>query len=233
MKTIILAAGVGSRMLPLTLEKHKCILEINDKPIIKHQTDILKKMDVFKIAIVTGYREDDIKNCLKNEVKYYFNPFYETTNSVVSLWLAKEFLDDDLLIINSDVIFDETLINEFLSNKSDICVAVSKEWSPERGYKVEIINEQIVNMSMNIDLNNVGGEYAGMIKVSKKIIPLLIEKMDFLMKQKQFNIWFEDMIVELIKDGANADYITVNPNLWYEIDTVEELEYAREKFKKI
>jgi len=233
MKAIILAAGMGNRMRPLTLDNHKSMLEIAGKPIIRHQVDVLKSCNVRDINIVTGYREDDIKNCLLGEAQYSFNPFYENTNSVVSLWLAQDLLNDDVLIINSDVFFDDTLIDSIINNNSDISVAVSKEWfMDKKGYKVQLEGSKVVNMSMNIEPSKIGGEYAGMIKVSKKTVTALKDKLVRLMKEKQFNIWFEDVVVALIKEGAIANYISVNPDLWCEIDTVEELKLARIKFSK-
>lgn len=232
MKAIILAAGMGSRMLPLTEKTHKCLLEINNEPIIRNQINNLNTAGINDIILVGGYKFDLIKDYLKDEVQYAHNPFYETTNSVVSLWLAVQNIDSDILIINSDVIFDENLVRRMCNVSSDISVAVSKEWSDERGYKAEIINDFVVDMSMNIEKDKIGGEYAGMIFVQKEQMQKLKEQCEKLMIEKKFNVWFEDMIVDLIKNGAKAQSIEVDTDKWYELDTVEELEYARAKFLK-
>lgn len=232
MKAIILAAGIGSRMLPLTKDTHKCLLKINNEPIIRNQINQLSRAGISDITLVGGYKFDLVKDYLRDEVEYAFNPFYETTNSVVSLWLAVQNIDSDILIINSDVIFDEELVKKMCDVDSEISVAISKNWSDERGYKVEIINNFVVNMSMDIEKNKIGGEYAGMIFVTQSQLQKLKDKSESLLLDKKFNIWFEDMIVELIKDGAKAKSVEVNPEKWYELDTVEELEYARNKFLK-
>lgn len=232
MKALILAAGVGSRMRPLTDKCPKCLLKVGDKTFIDRQIEIFKNCSLNEIFVVTGYKAEMIRNHLKDTVKYIFNPFYETTNSVVSLWLATLNIDDDILIVNSDVIFDEELIKRMTVCKSDINVAVSLKWSDERGYKAEIIDNHVVNMSMDIEHDKIGGEYAGLIYVKREVLNNLKKQSEKLLAEKKFNIWFEDMIVEMIKSGNVADAVAVNPDKWYEVDNVKELEYAGNKFGK-
>lgn len=230
MQAIILAAGVGSRMRPLTLEKPKCLIDIAGKSFIDRQIRVFKNCSIDKITVVTGYKSDLIKEHLKNTVSYAYNPFYETTNSIVSLWLATLNIDDDILIVNSDVIFDEELIQKMINCDKDINIATSKLWSEERGYKAQIVNDMVVDMSMNIAKDKIGGEYAGLIFIKKEVMNNLKLQSEKLLMEKQFNVWFEDMVVQMIKSGNIANAIYVNNEKWYEIDSVPELEYAREKF---
>lgn len=230
MQTIILAAGLGKRMLPLTADTHKCLLPINGKPIIRKQIDTIRSVGLSDVVLATGYKFEMVKAFLKGEVEYVFNPFYETTNSIVSLWLALRGIENDILIINSDVIFDRDLIQRMIDCKFDLSIAVSQNWSDERGYKASIVDGFVKNMGMKIQ--NVSAEYAGIVFVRKSHLQKLKEKTEKLMVAKQFSIWFEDMIVGLIEDGAEAQAVVVDENTWYEIDTVEELEYARKKFQQ-
>lgn len=232
MKTVILAAGVGSRMRPLTNTTHKSLLNVGDKPIIRRQLDVFKNLNLTDTRVVLGYFHNLMHDYLKNEVDFVYNPFYRSTNSIASLWLATMNIDDDILITNADVIFDEELIRKMISNENDINIAVSKQWNNERGYKAEVINGFVIDMGMDISQAKISGEYAGVIFVSKKMVQKLKEQCNKFLMEQQFNIWFEDLIVDLIKGGANAKAIYVNPQNWYEIDTVKELEYARNKFRK-
>lgn len=232
MKALILAAGVGSRMRPLTDKCPKCLLDVAGKTFIDRQIDVFKNCGLNDISVVVGYKFEMIKEHLKNTVNYIFNPFYETTNSIASLWLATLNIDDDILIVNSDVIFDEDLINKMIDCKNDINIAVSLKWSEERGYKAEIVDNHVINMSMDIPLDKVGGEYAGLIYVKRDVLKNLKTQSEKLLSQKQFNVWFEDMVVEMIKSGNVADVVAVNPEKWYEIDNPKELEDARNRFGK-
>lgn len=232
MKALILAAGVGSRMRPLTDIMPKCLLDVAGKTFIDRQIEVFKNCKINDISVVTGYKSEMIKEHLKDSVHYVFNPFYETTNSIASLWLATLNIDDDILIVNSDVIFDEDLINKMINCKNDINIAVSLKWSEERGYKAEIVNNHVVNMSMDIPLDKIGGEYAGLIYVKRNVLNNLKIQSEKLLSQKQFNVWFEDMVVEMIKSGNVADVVAVDPEKWYEIDNPKELEDARNRFGK-
>ncbi len=231
MIAIILAAGMGTRMLPLTESTHKCLLELNNQSLIQNQLKSLAAEKITRVIVVGGYKIDMIKEHLKDEVEYIFNPFYETTNSIVSLWLALQHIDDDIVILNSDVIVDNELIHKMSVYESPINIAVSKEWDETRGYKVATSGDYVTFMSMDIPPENVFGEYAGIISVKKDILDIIRKKTENLMIRKEFNIWFEDMITEVIQAGTRAEYTCVDPDKWYEIDTVEELEYARKKFK--
>ena len=232
MQAIILAAGVGSRMRPLTLEKPKCLIDVAGQSFIDRQINVFKNCEIINITVVTGYKSEVIKEYLKASVNYAYNPFYESTNSIVSLWLATLNVNDDILIVNSDVIFDENLIKNMIKCENDINIAVSRKWSDERGYKAQIINEKVVDMSMDIPHDKIGGEYAGLIYVKKDVMNNLKLQSEKLLAQKRFNVWFEDMVVEMIKSGNQADAIYVDDEKWYEIDSVAELEFARTKFAK-
>ena len=227
MKTVILAAGMGRRMLPITEGIHKCLIEINGKPIIKHQLDEIAKLGIKDVLVVCGYRMDDLNKYLGNSVKYHFNPFYETTNSIVSVWLAKNLLNDDIVVINSDVIFEASIMDDLRRHPDDICVALSKKWEENKGYKVRLNGENVVEMAMEIAPDKVGGEYAGMTKISKNCLPVFVSALDDYMKEKKFGAWYEDAVVETINRGIKASYIAVDGKKWYEIDTSQELNEAR------
>lgn len=228
MHALILAAGKGSRMMPLTAKTPKCLLEICDRAIIERQLAALNQSGIMRTTVIGGYLFDQIKERLGDRVEYVFNPFYETTNSIVSLWLALLTVCDDILITNSDVIFQPELVSKMTASPKDITIAVSRTWDPSRGYKAEIQDGMVRNMGMHI--SDVGGEYAGMIYVSRNIVSCMRKKIESMFASGLFNVWFEDMIVELIKNGVCAQAIDVDVDNWYEIDTVEELEYARLKF---
>ena len=85
MKAIILAAGMGTRLNPLTLNYPKCLLEINKKSILEHQINLLNKNNIDKIEIITGYKSNKIESHIGNNVKYYFYPDFVSLNSIVGL----------------------------------------------------------------------------------------------------------------------------------------------------
>ena len=104
MKAILMAAGVGSR-LSRAVRKPKCVLDVNGTPLVRHTVEMLLEHNI-SVAVVVGYQREMVYEALKGlDVKYYFNPFYKVTNSMASLWFARDFIDEseDIILGNADV----------------------------------------------------------------------------------------------------------------------------------
>ena len=120
MKAIILLAGYGLRMQPLTINTPKCLLKLSDKEtILERQFKILKNCNIDKIVIVIGFKKELIKEKLEvilheKQVTIYLNPFYKTTGNAFSLWMSREAFDDDLLILNGDILFSEETLKDLI-----------------------------------------------------------------------------------------------------------------------
>ena len=231
-RALILAAGKGKRLFPLTKDTPKCLLEVGGISIIERQIDTLNRCEISDIIVVTGFEGDKIKQTLGEKAHYIFNPFYEKTNSVVSLWFAREFLKGDVLLFNSDVLFDIQILKELLGIKDNICVVVSNNWVIDKGYKVAVEGDRITNMGMDIREEDIFGEYAGMIKVPDDKTEKLIGMLDRFMFEKRFNEWFETAILELIKEGETVNFLEIGDRWWMEIDYYAELEEARNYFER-
>ena len=96
MKAILLAAGRGTRISRMVQDVPKSTLPINGLPLIRHTVRMLLD-EGMEVIVCVGYRRDDVENALKGlDVKYYNNPFYDVTNSIASLWFAKNEIDDDM-----------------------------------------------------------------------------------------------------------------------------------------
>jgi len=231
MKAIILAAGRGLRMGCFTNDKPKCLLEINGKSVLSRQLEVLDKK-CNKISIVVGYRKEMIMNEVGSKYNYIENKDYRNTNSIYSLWLAKSELNDNIILINSDVVFNDKLINNLIESPYDICVALSTEWSLEKGYKVEIFGDRIVKMSMDIPENKIYGEYAGIIKINKRQLFLVKRYLSRLVNQNK-DYWFEDVFSCMAQEGVIINYFNVDPFDWYEIDTIEEYNVLNKAFCRL
>ena len=109
MKAIILAAGMGSRLLPLTKNRPKCMVELLGKPLLFHQLEILRKNNINDIIVVTGYLNEKI---VADGIKKINNPKYNSTNMVYSLFCAEEIMssDEDLLVIYGDIVYNDKVI---------------------------------------------------------------------------------------------------------------------------
>lgn len=121
MQAIILAAGMGRRLGEYTKNNTKCMLSINGEKLIDRTLTILSNLNVTKVIIVIGYKGENLKNHIGNryhgllDIEYVNNPIYDKTNNIYSLSLAKEkMIKDDTLLFESDIIYDESIVKNFL-----------------------------------------------------------------------------------------------------------------------
>lgn len=242
---LILAAGEGSRLRPLTDDKPKCLVSLIGKTIIQHQIDILKKNDVSNIAIVTGYKSKKIKNL---GYKTFHNFDYNKTNMVESLFTAKEFLKnskEDLLISYGDIVFESKNLKKVLNCTGDLVIMIDDGWldlwkirfnnplddaeTLRYGSKNRII--EIGNKAKS--LKEIEGQYTGLIKISYKKIQDFISFYEYKFDQSLENndnlfkkIYFTDLLQLLIHEGWDLTPARVNHG-WLEVDTINDLNIYR------
>lgn len=124
MKAIILSAGQGRRLLPLTEHSPKCLLSVSEKPVLAWQIDALFAAGIDEIFIVAGFRVDLIETMLQDRytnhanIQIIFNPFYEVADNLASCWLARSTMDGDFLLLNGDTVIEPALISQVLNSQS-------------------------------------------------------------------------------------------------------------------
>lgn len=126
MKALILAAGRGSRMGVLTKEQPKCLTVVNGKTLLQHQFDALTQSGIQDIAIITGYKFECFR---KYEVQQFHNSRWAETNMVASLLCAKEWLEqNDVIVSYSDIFYDSQIVNDLIACSDDIAIAYDPNW---------------------------------------------------------------------------------------------------------
>ena len=248
MKAIILAAGEGSRMGTITKNTPKPLVDVNGTSILERQLILLKQNSVQDIVVITGpnYEKFDFDN-----ITYLHDKTSHDHDQLGSLMCAKDQMNDDVVIIFGDIIFNELILQQILNSKSDITMSVDMNWKKsyqnrtdnlfEDADKVLIKNEkaiQIFKKSKNKNDEYIIGEFIGLIKFSKDAIKKLIteyEKLEFshngkfhdaesLQKAKLI-----DILQELLEKKIEINTISVSGK-WCEIDTVEDLAIAKRLF---
>jgi len=153
MKAIILAAGIGNRMMPLTQDTHKTLLKIGGISIIDRIINSLKENNIFDIVIVTGYLKNQLTKHLKethNEINFEFvnNPRFKETNNIFSLSIAFEQIeiDQDILLIESDLIYTNEVITKVIKSKHQNVALVSPYKIGLDGTVVQVQKDQIVSI---------------------------------------------------------------------------------------
>ncbi len=230
MKAIILAAGTSSRLYPITLEKPKCLLELEPgKTIIEHQIEILKKCGINDITIVVGYLKEKIKGLLKDSVVYKeFNDFAKY-NNMHTLYSIKEDLNDDVIILFSDVVFGEKLLRKCVESKDDFCLLVHNKDVLEGTMRVKIDDGSIVDIGSHIHVEKGDGNFIGVAKFSKEGMGLLVDEMEKMVDDKEHDNDYYTIPLINISKKHKVGYEFVEDEPWIEIDLLEDYNKAKDE----
>ena len=155
---LLLAAGTGSRLFPLTQKSPKCLTLVNEISILERLIRGLNQHGFKRLIVVTGHLEDCIRNFLETragniKIEYVFSPLYKTTNNIYSLWMAREIIKGPFLLIESDLVFDESLLEKMMY-PDRMAVALMQPWM--NGTNVTITKSQQVNAFYSDNANSFG-----------------------------------------------------------------------------
>jgi len=221
MKVIILAAGAGARLKPFTENVPKCLFKLGEEEtILERMVGLIKRNSKAEICIVTGFLHEKIESTIRG-VKFVCNPFYNVTNSIVSLWFAREYLDDEVIIINSDVVIEQNLFKEVLKIDNPATVLMDSSKKHDADYKIAVYNDKVIMMSK--DLSTFSGEYAGITKLSKDAAIKLRHKIETMVANEQIDEWYENALVHMVLNGNFAlNFFDIPQYRWTEVDTVDD-----------
>jgi len=249
MRAIILAAGYGLRLNQHTKDIPKALLDLNGKSILERQISLLREYGVNEIFVVTGYKRE--KYVLK-DIEYIFNPRYSETEQLASMMVARANIEDDVLVIFGDILFDSQILQQILASNDDIAMAIDLNW--EKSYNEGLCNSHpldepvLINQKKVLRIsykqtdtmieNQTVGEFLGVIKLSANGSRTIIKKYEELEKSHVGRFHdanslekakLADILQELIDSKIEISFISVNGK-WCEIDTPKDLERARKIF---
>lgn len=233
MKAIILAAGASKRLLPLTRHLPKCLIKVGDKSILEHQLDAVDYAGVSHAVIVVGYLKEQIIDSIGNEygkirtISYIENPEYETTNTIYSLYLAKdEFRYDDFIYFNGDVLFHREIVKLLIDHPMTNVLAVDYKRCGEEEVKFTTNSrKKILKLGKYIPTDVAEGEFIGIAKFGRNVSEQFIEKLAYYSNKGEKNLFFEKAVENILKDDTFYPLdVTHIPNI--EIDFPEDLDEA-------
>lgn len=226
MKALLLAAGRGTRISRYLSGNPKCTVDVGGLKLIQYTVDMLKRKGVSEIGIVLGYRGEVIRNVLQTQnVKFYFNPFYDVTNSIASAWFAKDFLqdNDDMIVMNADVYMEEKLMDQILQcTKSPVMFADGTR-REEADYKFFYEDGKLIKFGKELSGKEITGEYVGIGKFDKNFLPVFLRRMEQMIQSQNHSVWWENIIYDMV--GEIPIYVEeVNGSFWAEVDFIEDYE---------
>ena len=235
MKAIILAAGYGSRLRPITDERPKCMVEVNNVKIVEKQISNLlhNGIKLEDIIIVTGYKNEKIEKYLNevyNGINIVENKDYDKTNNMYSLYLTKEYVkDESFILMNADVYYEEGIIRELINSKYDNAIVCDDGRYIEESMKITKSNNIINHISKQITEQEAYGVSIDVYKISNQAGKKLFNIIDDIINvKKDLNSWTEVALDILLKE---ENFYSLDMKYkWVEIDNYDDLKLAEEIF---
>ena len=233
---LLLAAGIGSRLYPLTRNAPKCLTIVNAMSILERLISGLNQHGFKRLVVVTGYLENHIRDFLGNQVgditiDYIFSPLYKTTNNIYSLWMARKIINEPFLLLESDLVFDESLLDAMLY-PDRIAVAKMQPWM--NGTCVTINQSQQVKVFLAGNADSFGEikyKTVNIYSISLTSWHCIVKNLDQHISDGKVNDYYETVFAEMIADGSlSFKVVSFDGKPWYEIDTIEDLAKAEELF---
>lgn len=232
MTYIILAAGKGSNLQPLTLNYPKTSFRLDENTtVLQRMVRTIRKHDKdAEIVVVLGYLADKVKENLSEEnCKFVLNPFYEVTNSISSLWFARQYLErENVTIVHGDVVYGNEIIENYLVKSTDYPYVLTDSSCIVAGnYNAVIRDNQILVMSKKLE--NVSAKYCCMTKLDAVSSRLMKQEIDSMIKNNMYGLFFEDSLVQMILfNDFQLFSEDIADKSWSEVDTVDDLLKAQQ-----
>jgi L-glutamine-phosphate cytidylyltransferase len=238
MKAIILAAGEGTRLRPYTLDRPKCMVELDGVTLIERQLNVLKAMSVSPVIIVGGYRADMLP---RTGISLKINPHYAETNMVETLFCAESELNGELIVSYGDIVYSRDILANLLQSDADISVTIDLDWEEYWRARIENPLDDAETLKMDKDgnileigqkpkaLSDIEGQYMGLMKFSMEGVNALKEAYrdarvsGTIGNRPLSKAYMTDLLQALIDSGISVKSVPINGG-WIEVDTVEDLE---------
>lgn len=243
MQAIILAAGFGKRLRPMTDEKPKSLVEINGKPLILNALDILAACGVERTVIVIGHMREKIIEAVgyrhgNMSISYVENTIYEKTNNVYSFYLTKDYIDQDALLLECDLFYREELIRKIAACGGECSIMVSPYDAATMDGTVVFADKN--DKATSLVVKRFQGEdfdYTNALKtvnIYKFTKDFLVNKfypaVETYIKTQDLDNYYEFVLGSLVYYGNDIRVLRVSPDEWAEVDSLADLEAAEKKF---
>ncbi|MCZ6802333.1 MAG: phosphocholine cytidylyltransferase family protein [Nitrospirae bacterium] len=234
MRAVLLSAGQGRRLLPLTAETPKCALQVQERSLLEWQIQELAKCGVRDVTVIVGFRADKVDQILsgyEGPVRFQtvFNPFYGVSDNLASCWVARESLKGDFLLINGDTLFESAILQTLLDTPTWPVTLLTdrKDHYDADDMKVCLDGQRLVQIGKTIPPDQAHGESIGMMAFRGEGASLFREALDQKIRQPEaLKMWYLSIIDELAQQGK-VSTVSIKGARWAEIDCHEDLLEAK------
>lgn len=231
---ILLSAGQGSRLLPLTAERPKCLIDFSGKSLIEWQVEMLARGGVKRIDVVTGFMTDMLEEHLAQirdprvEIAIRFNPFYKVADNLGSCWIAREAMRGDFLILNGDTLISEQIVERVQQDTSwPVAVTVDvKDSYDSDDMKVQREGERLVRIGKTLTADQSNAESIGFLAFRGEGAELFREAVRAAMRTPEGVQHWYLKVIDSLAPGGKVGTVSIEGLDWAEVDFLNDIEIA-------
>jgi choline kinase len=233
---LLLAAGTGSRLFPLTKSSPKCLTLVNEKSILERLVNNLKKQGFTRLVIVTGYKNECIMDFLGSNsgdlsIEYIHSPLYLTTNNIYSLWMARNIINEPFVLFESDLVLNTSLLNEMVL-PDKMAVAKMQPWLDGTTVSLNEQNQVTKFHKGTTDTYaDIRYKTVNIYSFSLSSWRMIVKRLNQYISEGAVNCYYETVFSEMIDNKTlSFESVSFDHKPWYEIDTINDLAEAEKLF---
>ncbi len=221
MKVLILAAGMGVRLMPLTRNTPKSLLDLgHGLTLLETQLEAIRECGVEEVVLVTGYR-----------FRIVYNPFYASSNNLVSAWLAQPHVGEDYLLVNGDDVFDPAVMRRLLEADDDLTMMVSRKAAfDDDDMKVVTQGDRVLKVGKGLDEGEANGESIGMMRFRARGARAFADELERMVRTPEgLQTFYLHALQNLMDAGFPVSFRECAPEEWAEVDFHPDLRTLKEQ----
>jgi len=234
---LLLAAGTGNRLQPLTHDVPKCLTKVSGVPILERLIHNLRSQGIERLVVVIGHLGDQIKAFLQQhavdiQIDYVDNPAYRQTNNIYSLWLARQQIrNSPFLLVESDLVFEASMLDKMLT-PDKIALSYILPWMNGTTAELDTSNRVTAfHKSGEVIIKAPQYKTINIYSLSPQSWKVVEERLRSYVVSERLGDYYEAVFTELVaEDSLTFEAVFFEANLWYEIDTPEDLLEAEKIF---
>ncbi len=234
---LLLAAGTGSRLMPLTSSSPKCLTQVNGRSFLERLVINLIKQGFKRLVVVTGHQEHCIREFLAAfsedlTIEFIYSPPYKTTNNIYSLWMARNSINEPFMLVEGDLIFDVALLDKMVY-PDRIAIAKILPWMNGTTVTLDPFKRQVKRFykDTNSDIEDTKYKTVNIYSFSLASWYAIVERLNHHIGVNNVNGYYETVFAEMLEEGKLLfEDIDFDNRYWYEVDTIEDLVEAEKLF---
>jgi len=233
-KAIILSAGQGRRLLPLTEVVPKCCLQVEGLSLLEWQIRALAVNGIKEVVVVTGFGHhvvEDVASCVQGiHVRTLYNPFFALSDNLATCWVARGEMREPFLLLNGDTLFETSVLDRLLKSASAFPITLAtdhKNQYDSDDMKIVADGGRLLKVGKKLELGQVNGESIGMMLFSKQGAEAFVNKVELLMSAPAgLARWYLSAIDEIARAG-HVGICSIHGSGWCEVDDLDDLKHAQ------